>query len=146
MPAPPEIVIAGRKIGPAHPPYVICELSGNHNGSLDRALELVDAAAATGCDAIKIQTYTADTITMDVDRPEFRISGGLWDGRSLYDLYQEGEISYEDALRLADSANEVRLMIKLRGGGEQHDAMTRAISEISLSEQEDDGMPLRLGD
>ena len=66
--------------------------------------------------------------------------------QALYDLYQEGEISYEEALRLADSANEVRLMIKLQGGGEQHDAMTRAISEISLIEQEDDGMPLRLGD
>lgn len=95
MSQPPEIAIAGRKIGPAHPPYVICELSGNHNGSLDRALELVDAAAATGCDAIKIQTYTADTITMDVDRPEFKISGGLWDGRSLHELYQEAYTPYE---------------------------------------------------
>lgn len=90
-----EIEIAGRKIGPAHPPYVICELSGNHNGSLDRALTMVDAAADTGCDAIKIQTYTADTITMDVDRPEFRIHGGLWDGRSLYELYQEAHTPYE---------------------------------------------------
>jgi pseudaminic acid synthase len=91
----PEIEIAGRKIGAGHSPYVICELSGNHNGSLDRALTMVDAAADTGCDAIKIQTYTADTITMDVDRPEFKIHGGLWNGRSLYELYQEAQTPYE---------------------------------------------------
>jgi pseudaminic acid synthase len=91
----PEIEIAGRKVGPAYEPYVICELSGNHNGFLERALTMVDAAAATGADAIKIQTYTADTITLDVDRPEFRIHGGLWDGRSLHELYQEAHTPYE---------------------------------------------------
>ncbi len=90
-----EITIAGRRIGPDHPPYVICELSGNHNGRLDRALTMIDAAADTGCDAIKIQTYTADTITLDVDRPEFRIHGGLWDGRSLHELYREAQTPYE---------------------------------------------------
>lgn len=95
MGANPEIEIAGRRIGADHPPFVICELSGNHNGSLERALRMVDAAADTGCDAIKIQTYTADTITMDVDRPEFRIHGGLWDGRTLYDLYQEAYTPFE---------------------------------------------------
>ncbi|MDP1738131.1 MAG: pseudaminic acid synthase [Caulobacter sp.] len=95
MTARPEIEITGRRIGPDHPPYVICELSGNHNGSLDRALTMVDAAADTGCDAIKIQTYTADTITLDVDRPEFRIHGGLWDGQTLHALYREAQTPYD---------------------------------------------------
>ncbi|WP_340643666.1 pseudaminic acid synthase [Phenylobacterium sp.] len=90
----PHVEIAGRRIGADREPYVICELSGNHNGSLDRALTMIDAAADTGADAIKIQTYTADTITMDVDRPEFKIHGGLWDGRSLYELYQEAQTPY----------------------------------------------------
>ena len=90
-----EISIAARKIGPAHPPYIICELSANHNGSLDRALKMVDAAVATGADAIKIQTYTADTLTIDSDRPDFKIKGGLWDGRTLYELYKDAYTPYE---------------------------------------------------
>jgi len=106
-----EIQIAGRKVGPAHEPFVICELSGNHNGDLARALALIDAAAATGCDAIKIQTYTADTITMDVDRPEFRIQGGLWDGRSLYELYQEAQTPYEWHAALFERARELGVIL-----------------------------------
>lgn len=90
-----EISIAGRKIGASHPPYVICELSANHNGSLERAMKMVDAAAATGADAIKIQTYTPDTLTINMDTPEFRVQGGLWGGRTLYDLYNEAYTPYE---------------------------------------------------
>ena len=89
------VEIADRAIGPGHEPYVICELSGNHNGSLDRALQLLDAAAATGADAVKIQSYTADTITIDHDGPGFTIEGGLWDGRRLHDLYQEAQTPFE---------------------------------------------------
>lgn len=87
--------IAGRPIGPDHEPFVICELSGNHNGSLERALAMIDAAAATGADAIKIQTYTPDTITLDVDSPDFVIAEGLWKGRRLHDLYAEAYTPYE---------------------------------------------------
>jgi len=85
----PSVAIAGRKIGPGEPPYIVAELSGNHNGEIGRALALIDAAKAAGADAVKLQTYTADTITIDHDGPEFRVHGGLWDGRRLYELYQE---------------------------------------------------------
>lgn len=90
-----SITIASRAIGPEHPPYLIAELSANHNGSFERALELVDAAAATGVDAVKIQTYRPDTITLDSDDPAFVIKGGLWDGRRLFDLYAEAFTPWE---------------------------------------------------
>lgn len=89
------ITIAGRAIGPGHPPYIIAELSANHNGSLERALQTIDEAQRCGADAIKLQTYTADTMTIDCDAPEFMIKGGLWDGFKLYDLYKWAQTPYE---------------------------------------------------
>ncbi len=86
---------AGRPIGPEHPPFIIAELSGNHNGELARALALIDAAAEAGADAVKLQAYTADTITIDHDGPGFRLQGGLWDGRTLHELYSEAFTPFE---------------------------------------------------
>jgi len=89
--------IANRKIGQDAPPFIIAEMSGNHNQSLDRALEIVDAAGRAGAHALKIQTYTADTMTLDVDAPDFVISDAksLWNGRKLYDLYHEAHTPWE---------------------------------------------------
>jgi len=91
----PMIDIAGRQIGPDQPPLIIAELSGNHNGELSRALRLIDACAEAGADAVKLQTYTPDTITIDHDGPGFRLESGLWAGRTLYDLYGEAFTPYE---------------------------------------------------
>jgi pseudaminic acid synthase len=89
--------IADREIGPGTRPYLIAEMSGNHNQSLDRALAIVDAAAAVGADAIKLQTYTAQTMTLDVRSSGFVIEDekSLWSGRQLYDLYQEAHTPWE---------------------------------------------------
>ncbi len=91
------IHIGERKIGKNYKPLIIAELSGNHNNSLERSLQLVDAAADSGADAVKLQTYTADTITLDSTRSDFVISdpNSLWHGRTLYSLYQEAATPYE---------------------------------------------------
>ncbi len=102
-----SIQIAGREIGPEHPPYIIAELSANHNGDLSRALETIDMAKAMGADAIKLQTYTADTMTIDSEAEDFQIHGGLWDGYNLYRLYQEAHTPYAWHKALFQRAREV---------------------------------------
>lgn len=88
-------VIGNRSISPDEYPYVVAEMSANHLGSLERALRIVEVAKQAGAEAVKLQTYTADTITIDHDGPGFRIEGGLWDGRTLYDLYREAATPYD---------------------------------------------------
>lgn len=90
-----SIRIAGRDIGPALPPYVIAEMSANHNGNIDTAFKIIEAASAAGADAVKIQTYTADTITLNCSKPDFQIRQGLWAGKTLYELYQWAHTPWE---------------------------------------------------
>ena len=90
-----DLEIAGLRCGGTRPPLLVAELSGNHAGRLAHALALIDAAVDAGADLIKIQTYRPDTITLDCDRPEFRIDDGLWRGRSLYELYEEAHTPWE---------------------------------------------------
>jgi N-acetylneuraminate synthase len=107
-----QITISGREIGAGHPPFVIAEMSGNHNQSLNRALEIVEAAAACGAHALKLQTYTADTMTLDLDGGEFFISdeSSLWKGTSLYKLYQEAHTPWEWHRPIFDRAMELGLI------------------------------------
>jgi N-acetylneuraminate synthase len=100
------VQIADRLIGEGQPPYVIAEMSGNHNGDIERAIKLIDAAADAGADAVKMQTYTADSMTIDSKAPGFVIEGGLWAGRSLYDLYQEAATPYEWHAKLFEHARK----------------------------------------
>lgn len=104
------ISIDGRTIGPGHPAYIIAEMSANHHHDFDRACRIVEAAAEAGADAIKLQTYTADTLTIDSDRQPFKVAGGtLWDGRTLYDLYQEAYTPWEWQPKLKRLAQDLGL-------------------------------------
>lgn len=104
--------IEGRSIGPGMPVYVIAELSANHNQDFDRAVRLLRAAKDAGADAVKLQTYTPDTITIRSDRPEFRIGGGTpWDDRMLYDLFAEAAMPWEWQPKLKQIAGELGLVL-----------------------------------
>ena len=103
--------IAGRAIGPTEPPYVIAEMSANHNGSLETAKSIITHAQAAGADAVKIQTYTPDTITLNSDGPDFRIHGGLWDGETLYGLYQKAFMPWDWHKPLFDHARQVGITL-----------------------------------
>ena len=107
-----SITIGGHEVGPDSPPFIIAEMSGNHDGDLQKALAIVRAAAGAGAHAIKLQTYTADTITIDADGPEFRISSGheLWSDRRLYDLYQEAHTPWEWHPPIFELAHELGLL------------------------------------
>lgn len=101
-----HITIDGRFIGPEKPVYVVAELSANHNQNFDRAVRLIEAAKEAGADAVKLQTYTPDTITIKTNRREFQIDNGtLWDGRSLHELYSQAFTPWEWQPRLKDLAN-----------------------------------------
>lgn len=106
-----EISINGRKIGPNHPPYIIAELSANHNGDINRAFQIMEEAKKAGADAIKLQTYTHETITMDCDSEEFQIHGGLWDGQTLYELYKGAHMPWEWHKPLFEKAQELGITI-----------------------------------
>lgn len=105
-----EIHIGNRKIGGGHPVWIVAEVSANHNQSLERAEALIHAAAESGADAVKFQTYTADTMTIPCDNEYFRIKGTAWEGRTLYDLYEEAATPWEWHLRLMHLAEELGLM------------------------------------
>jgi N-acetylneuraminate synthase len=103
--------IQGRLIGPGHAPYVIAEISANHNGDIRKALRLIEEAQRAGAHAVKLQTYTPDTITLDSDAPDFCIRGGLWDGRTLYDLYREAHMPWDWHKPLFDHARQTGITI-----------------------------------
>ncbi len=106
-----QIEIAGRPIGPDHPPYVIAELSANHNGKLETALRIIEAAKKAGADAVKLQTYKPETITLDCDSEDFKIRGGLWDGRTLYELYEEAHMPWDWHQPLFEHARKLGITI-----------------------------------
>ena len=107
----PIIKIAGRQIGAEYPPFIIAELSANHNGKLETALRIIEEAKKAGADAVKLQTYKPDTITLASDSEDFKIHGGLWDGRTLYDLYEEAHMPWDWHASLFEYAKKIGITI-----------------------------------
>lgn len=107
----PSLTIAGRRIAEDQPPYVIAEMSANHHGNLDVAKRIIEEAHSCGADAVKLQTYRPDTITLDSQAPDFCIRGGLWDGRTLHDLYAEAHMPWEWHQPLFEHARKVGITI-----------------------------------
>jgi N-acetylneuraminate synthase len=107
----PVINIAGRQISIHERPYVIAEISANHNGKLETALKIIEEAKRAGADAVKLQTYTADTITLNCNSEEFQIRGGLWDGKTLYQLYDEAHMPWEWHKPLFEYARKLNITI-----------------------------------
>jgi N-acetylneuraminate synthase len=107
-----EIIIDGRKIGPEYPVFIIAELSANHHQRFEQAVALIHAAKDAGADAVKLQTYTAETMTIESARKEFRIAGGtIWDGRSFHDLYREASTPWDWQPKLKKIANDLGLIL-----------------------------------
>jgi pseudaminic acid synthase len=107
----PQIEIDGRRIGPEYSPYVIAELSANHNGKLETAQRIIEEAKKAGADAVKLQTYKPDTITLNCDSEDFKIHGGLWDGRTLYELYEEAHMPWDWHKPLFERARQLGITI-----------------------------------
>ena len=127
-----EIKLGDKVIGPGHKPFIIAEMSGNHNQSLDRALKIVEAAAEAGADAIKLQTYTADTMTIDEDSGLFSINDedSLWYGKTLYELYELAHTPWDWHKPIFDRANELGMM-----------AFSTPFDETSVDFLEEMGVP-----
>ena len=105
------IEIEGTKIGKEFPPYLIAEMSANHNGNINTAKEIIKSAKESGASAVKLQTYKPETITLDLKNSDFILKGGLWDGRSLFDLYEEAHMPWEWHSDLFDYAKELGITI-----------------------------------
>lgn len=106
-----SLSIEGRKISKNHPPYIIAEMSANHNGDIGRAFKIIDEAKKAGAHAVKLQTYTPDTITLQCDKEDFQIRDGLWKGQTLYELYKEAHMPWEWHEPLFDHARKKGITI-----------------------------------